>query len=73
MTETSPEKDGQSKALPKALAKDEEEGVASAAGKDEQPELRKYKWLAVFLVSASVGSCRLAGAVLSVLAGAALC
>ena len=54
MTETTPEKDGKSKALPKALAKDEEEGVANAAGKDEQPELRKYKWLDVFLVSVAL-------------------
>ena len=56
MTETSPEKDGKSKALPKALVKDEEEGVASAAGEDEQPEPRKYKWLAVFLMSVALVS-----------------
>ena len=50
MAEISPEKDvGKSKALPKALIKDEEEGVANAAGKDEQPEPFNYKWLAVFL------------------------
>ena len=50
MTEMSPE----SKALPKALVKDEEEGVTHAAGKDEQPELRKYKQLAVFLTSVAL-------------------
>ena len=50
----SPEKDGKSKALPKALVKDEEEGVANAAGKDEQPELRKYKWLAFFFMSVAI-------------------
>ena len=45
----SQEKHSKSKALPKALIKDEEEGVANAAGKDEQPEPFNYKWLAVFL------------------------
>ena len=60
------EKDGKSKALPKALpkvlpkvlpkalVKDEEEGVAHAAGKDEQPEPRNYKRLAVFLTSVAL-------------------
>ena len=52
MTEISPE----SKALPKALVKDEEEGVTHAAGKEEQPELRKYKRLAVFLTSVALVS-----------------
>ena len=49
MAEMSPEK--KSNALPNALVKDEEEGVAKAAGKLEQPEPRKYKWLAAFFMS----------------------
>ena len=56
MAETSSEKDGNSKALPKALVKDEEEGVANAAGKDEQPEPRKYKWFAFFFMSVALVS-----------------
>ena len=61
MTEMSPEKDNKSKALPKALVNDEEEGVASAAaGKDEQtgeqPKPRNYKWLAVFFMSVALVS-----------------
>ena len=49
MAEMSPEKDGKSKALP-----NEEEGVANAAGKDEQPEPRKYKWFASFFMSVAI-------------------
>ena len=49
MTEMSPEEE--SNALPKALVKNEEEGVANAAGKDEQPKPRNYKWLAAFVMS----------------------
>ena len=49
MTEMSPEEE--SNALPKALVKNEEEGVANAAGKDEQPKPRNYKWLAAFFMS----------------------
>jgi len=61
MTKMSPEKDNQSKALPKALVHDEEEGVANAAaGKDEQtgeqPKPRNYKWLAVFFMSVALVS-----------------
>ena len=53
MTEMSPENESKSNAPPKALVNDEEEGVAkAAAGKDEQPELRKYKWLAALFMSA---------------------
>ena len=53
MTEMSPEKESKSNAPPKALdVNDEEEGVANATGKDEQPELRKYKWLAALFMSA---------------------
>ena len=48
MAEMSPEK--KSNALPNALVKDEEEGVAKAAGKLEQPEPRKYKWLAALFM-----------------------
>ena len=48
MTEVNPEKESKSNAPPKVLV-NEEEGVANAAGKDEQPEPRNYKWLAVFL------------------------
>ena len=51
MAEMSPEKDGKSKALP-----NEEEGVANAAGKDEQPEPRKYKWFAFFFMSVALVS-----------------
>ena len=47
----SPEKDNKSKALP-----NEEEGVANAAGKDEQPEPRKYKWFAFFFMSVAIVS-----------------
>ena len=55
MTEMS--KDNKSKALPKALVDDEEEGVANAAaGKDEQPKPRNYKWLAVFFMSVALVS-----------------
>ena len=56
MTEMSPENESKSKAPPKALVNDEEEGVANAAGKDEQPELRKYKWLAAFFMSVALVS-----------------
>ena len=57
MTEMSPEKDNKSKALPKALVNDEEEGVANAAaGKDEQPKPRNYKRLAVFFMSVALVS-----------------
>ena len=62
MTEMSPEKENKSTAPPKVLVKDEEEGVVkAAAAKDEQPELRKYKWLAAlfmvaFLVSISTNA-----------------
>jgi hypothetical protein len=53
MTEMRPKKESKSNAPPKALVNDEEEGVAkAAAGKDEQPELRKYKWLAALFMSA---------------------
>ena len=46
-----------SKALPKALVDDEEQGVANAAaGKDEQPKPRNYKWLAVFFMSVALVS-----------------
>ena len=56
MTEMSP-KDNKSKALPKALVDDEEQGVANAAaGKDEQPKPRNYKWLAVFFMSVALVS-----------------
>ena len=50
----SPEKENKSTSPPKALVKDEEEGVAKAAatGKDEQPEPRKYKWLAALFMAA---------------------
>jgi len=44
------------KALPKGLVKDEEEGVANAAGKDEQPGPRNYKRLAVFFMSVALVS-----------------
>ena len=55
-TEMGPENEGKSNMPPKALVKDEEQGVAkaSATGKDEQPELRKYKWLAAFFMAASL-------------------
>jgi len=56
MTEMSPENESKSKAPPKALVNDEEEGVANATGKDEQPELRKYKWLAAFFMSVALVS-----------------
>ena len=57
MTEMSPEKESKSNAPPKALdVNDEEEGVANATGKDEQPELRKYKWLAAFFMSVALVS-----------------
>ena len=56
MTEMSPEKESKSTAPPKVLAKDEEEGVAkakaAATGKDELPQLRKYKWLAALFMAA---------------------
>ena len=46
-----------SKALPKALVDDEDGGVANAAaGKDEQPKPRNYKWLAVFFMSVALVS-----------------
>ena len=57
MTEMSPEKESKSNAPPKALdVNDEEEGVANATGKDEQPELRKYKWLAALFMSVALVS-----------------
>jgi len=60
MTEMSPgpgpEKESKSNAPPTALAKDEEKGVANAAGKDEQSELRKYKWLAALFMSVALVS-----------------
>jgi hypothetical protein len=56
MTEMSPENESKSNAPPKALVNDEEEGVANATGKDEQPELRKYKWLAAFFMSVALVS-----------------
>ena len=60
MTEISPgpgpEKESKSNAPPTALAKDEEKGVANAAGKDEQSELRKYKWLAALFMSVALVS-----------------
>ena len=54
----SPEKESKSTAPPKVLVKDEEEGVAKAAatGKGEQPEPRKYKWLAVLFTVAFIVS-----------------
>ena len=54
MTEMSPKKESKSDMPPKALVKDEEEGVAKAAatGKDELPQLRKYKWLAALFMAA---------------------
>ena len=55
MPEMSPDKGNKSKALPKGLVKDEEEG-ANAAGKDEQPGPRNYKWLAVFFMSVALVS-----------------
>ena len=49
-------KDNKSKALPKALVDDEEQGVANAAaGKDEQPS-GCYKWLAVLFMSVALVS-----------------
>ena len=56
MTEMSPEKESKSNAPPTALAKDEEKGVANATGKDEQSELRKYKWLAALFMSVALVS-----------------
>eukprot|EP00964_Phaeocystis_antarctica_P123762 scaffold87463_cov61-Phaeocystis_antarctica.AAC.1 len=56
MTEVNPEKESKSNAPPKVLVNDEEEGVANAAGKDEQPEPRNYKWLAVFFMSVALVS-----------------
>ena len=56
MTEMSPENESKSNAPPKALVNDEEEGVANATGKDEQPELRKYKWLAALFMSVALVS-----------------
>ena len=56
MTEMSPENESKSNAPPKALVNDEEEGVANATGKDEQPKLRKYKWLAAFFMSVALVS-----------------
>ena len=56
MTEMRPKKESKSNAPPKALVNDEEEGVANATGKDEQPELRKYKWLAAFFMSVALVS-----------------
>ena len=57
MTEMRPENESKSNAPPKALVNDEEEGVAkAAAGKDEQPELRKYKWLAALFMSVALVS-----------------
>ena len=53
----SPENESKSNAPPKALdVNDEEEGVANATGKDEQPELRKYKWLAALFMSVALVS-----------------
>ena len=49
----SPEEESKSDMPPKALVKDEEEGVKkAAAGKDELPQLRKYKWLAALFMAA---------------------
>jgi len=56
MTEVNPEKESKRNAPPKVLVNDEEEGVANAAGKDEQPEPRNYKWLAVFFMSVALVS-----------------
>ena len=60
MTEMSPEKENKSTSPPKALVKDEEEGVAkanaAATGKDELPQLRKYKWLAALFILVSLVS-----------------
>jgi len=56
MTEMRPENESKSNAPPKALVNDEEEGVANATGKDEQPELRKYKWLAALFMSVALVS-----------------
>eukprot|EP00964_Phaeocystis_antarctica_P161259 scaffold133289_cov56-Phaeocystis_antarctica.AAC.1 len=57
MTEVNPETESKSNAPPKVLVNDEEEGVANATGnKDEQPEPRNYKWLAVFFMSVALVS-----------------
>ena len=56
MTEVNPEKESTSNAPPKVLVNDEGEGVANATGKDEQPEPRNYKWLAVFFMSVALVS-----------------
>ena len=56
MTEMNPEKESKSNAPPKVLVNDDEEGVANATGKDEQPEPRNYKWLAVFFMSVALVS-----------------
>ena len=41
---------------PEKQGKSREEGVANAAGKDEQPEPRKYKWFAFFFMSVAIVS-----------------
>jgi len=53
MTEVNPEKKSKSNAPPKVLVNDEEEDATS---KDEQPEPRNYKWLAVFFMSVALVS-----------------